>query len=112
MRLIEDLAKNEDIEDMEEYNGLQLVLRDLIEITQEIMTNVAVTDNKSMSIIYECWAKVYATSNDWYNAYKYFKESFLLYQQIAHKNSTLCLKYLLISYMILSSLPSDDNKLP
>ena len=110
MKLIEDLAMNEDGYDENEYNKLQFNLRELIDITRGIMTNVDIIDNKAMSIIYECWAKVYATSNDWNNCYKYFKESFLLYQQIAHKNTTKCLKSLLISYMILSSLPSSNEE--
>ena len=109
MSLIENLASNGK-EDDEIYNKLQLELRELIDITQGIMTNVDITDNKAMSIIYECWAKVYASNDDWNNSYKYFKESFLLYQQIAHKNTTKCLKSLLISYMILSSLPNDENE--
>ncbi len=100
MRLIEDLASHNETEnDNNKYNGLQLLLRELIEITQNIMTSVNIIDNKSMSIIYECWAKVYASNNDWHNSYKYFKEAFLLYQQIAHKNSTRFLKYLLTSFM-------------
>lgn len=105
---MEDLAMSDEA-DMDKMNGLQFGLRELIDITQGIMTNVDIVDNKAMSIIYECWAKVYASTNDWNNSYRYFQEAFLLYQQIAHENTAKCLKSLLIAYMILSSLPSDEN---
>eukprot|EP01083_Nonionella_stella_P088389 246337_1 len=106
MRLIDDLAiavHDDANERMDEFNALQLSLSELIDETQRIMTSsVDINDNESMSIIYECLATVFAANNDWSNAYNHFQKAFFFYQEIAHKNTTKCLKYLLIAYMIVS----------
>merc|ERR1712232_7866 len=59
-----------------------------------------VNDPRSMSVIKECWGKMYASMNQWDEAYTNFFDAFRSYQDIGHKDTKSCLKYVVIASML------------
>jgi len=80
-------------------------LSELFQRTSKLSTDI--NEPKSMSVIKECWGKMYASMNNWDEAYNNFFEAFKMYQDIGNANAKSCLKY-----VILASMLSDDERNP
>eukprot|EP01084_Bolivina_argentea_P072154 131042_1 len=76
----------------------RVALNELFERTNQLCADV--NDPRSMSVIKECWGKMYASMNQWNAAYQNFYEAFRSYQDIGHQNVKQCLKYVVISSML------------
>ena len=57
-------------------------------------------DDASISVIYECWAKMYSSMNDWKKAVNYFFDAFRAYSRIGDERAKQCLKYVIIATML------------
>merc|ERR1740129_1764542 len=76
----------------------RVALAELFERTNQLCADV--NDPRSMSVIKECWGKMYASMNQWNDAYTNFYEAFRSYQDIGHANVKQCLKYVVIASML------------
>jgi COP9 signalosome complex subunit 2 len=76
----------------------RVALAELFERTNSLAADV--NDPRSMSVIKECWGKMYASMNQWNEAYTNFYEAFRSYQDIGHANVKQCLKYVVIASML------------
>jgi len=76
----------------------RVALAELFERTSQLIADV--NDPRSMSVIKECWGKMYASMNQWDDAYTNFYDAFRSYQDIGHQNVKQCLKYVVIASML------------
>merc|ERR1719461_154189 len=76
----------------------RVALAELFERTNQLCADV--NDPRSMSVIKECWGKMYASMNQWDEAYTNFFDAFRSYQDIGHKDVKSCLKYVVIASML------------
>jgi len=76
----------------------RVALAELFERTNQLIADV--NDPRSMSVIKECWGKMYASMNQWDDAYTNFYDAFRSYQDIGHQNVKQCLKYVVIASML------------
>mmetsp|Transcript_46628 Transcript_46628/g.41698 ORF Transcript_46628/g.41698 Transcript_46628/m.41698 type:complete len:525 (+) Transcript_46628:88-1662(+) len=76
----------------------RVALAELFERTNTLCADV--NDPRSMSVIKECWGKMYASMNQFDEAYTNFFDAFRSYQDIGHQNVKKCLKYVVISSML------------
>jgi len=76
----------------------RVALNELFERTNQLCADV--NDPRSMSVIKECWGKMYASMNQWDQAYTNFFDAFRSYQDIGHQNVKQCLKYVVIASML------------
>jgi len=76
----------------------QDILYKLFIKTQHLFSNVS--DASSMSIIKECWARMFSSMNDWEKAYQHFFDAFGFYASIGHINTKQCLKYVVIASIL------------
>eukprot|EP01083_Nonionella_stella_P092177 257931_1 len=76
----------------------RVALAELFERTNQLCADV--NDPRSMSVIKECWGKMYAAMNQWDQAYTNFFDAFRSYQDIGHQNVKQCLKYVVIASML------------
>eukprot|EP01083_Nonionella_stella_P069394 185003_1 len=76
----------------------RVALAELFERTSQLCADV--NDPRSMSVIKECWGKMYAATNSWDDAYTNFFDAFRSYQDIGHSNVKQCLKYVVIASML------------
>jgi len=53
-----------------------------------------------ISVIKECWGKMYASMNNWDEAYNNFFEAFKMYQDVGNANAKSCLKYVILASML------------
>eukprot|EP00479_Gromia_sphaerica_P007227 TRINITY_DN2331_c0_g1_i1.p2 TRINITY_DN2331_c0_g1~~TRINITY_DN2331_c0_g1_i1.p2 ORF type:complete len:97 (+),score=20.46 TRINITY_DN2331_c0_g1_i1:291-581(+) len=65
-------------------------LKELFEKTK--ILNSEINDPRSMSIIRECWGKMFAGIDRWRQAYGEFYAAFLQYQEIGNYKAKQCLK--------------------
>jgi len=73
-------------------------LNELFEKTARLGADVH--DDRSMSVIKECWGKHFASMNQWNEAYANFFDAFRAYSQIGHTNVRQCLKYVVVACML------------
>jgi len=85
------------IQVMEAKND-RVALNELFEKTSKL--RIDINDPKSMSVIKECWGKMYASMNNWDEAYNNFFEAFKMYQDIGNANAKSCLKYVILASML------------
>jgi len=76
----------------------RVALAELFERTSQLSADV--NDPRSMSVIKECWGKMYAAMNRWDDAYTNFYDAFRSYQDIGHQNVKQCLKYVVVASML------------
>lgn len=76
----------------------RVAINELFERTNQLIADV--NDPRSMSVIKECWGKMYASVNQWDLAYTNFYEAFRSYQEIGHPSVRQCLKYVVIASML------------
>merc|ERR1712190_117013 len=76
----------------------RVALAELFERTNQLIADV--NDPRSMSVIKECWGKMYASMNQWDDAYTNFYVAFRSYQDIGHQNVKQCLKYVVVASML------------
>ena len=62
-----------------------------------------VNDPRSMSVIRECWGKMYANDGQWNEAFSEFFSAFKQYQEIGHARAKQCLKYVVIAGLLSQS---------
>ena len=65
-----------------------------------------VHDDQSMSVIRECWGKMYASMNQWDEACGHFFDAFRAYSRVGHENTKQCLKYVVIASMLAKNAPN------
>jgi len=85
------------IQVMEAKND-RVALNEIFEKTSKL--RIDINDPKSMSVIKECWGKMYASMNNWDEAYNNFFEAFKMYQDIGNVNAKSCLKYVILASML------------
>eukprot|EP01083_Nonionella_stella_P068144 180732_1 len=73
-------------------------LKELFERTK--LLNAEINDPRSMSVIRECWGKMWAGAGKWSDAYAEFFAAFLQYQEIGHYRAKQCLKYVVVANML------------
>ena len=78
----------------------RVALNELFERTKNLFADI--NDPRSMSVIKECWGKMYASMNKWTQAYQNFFDAFRSYSSIGHKNVKQCLKYVVMASMLSS----------
>merc|ERR1712087_956462 len=83
----------------------RVALAELFERTNQLCADV--NDPRSMSVIKECWGKMYTSMNQWNAAYTNFYEAFRSYQDMGSAKVTQCLKYVVIASML-----SEENTNP
>ncbi len=76
----------------------RIALNELFERTNGLASDIS--DPAAMSIIKECWGKMYGSMNQWTKAYNNFFDAFRSYQQIGDANVKQCLKYVVIASML------------
>lgn len=81
--------------------GDSLRLKDLFNRTQHLSAEI--NDPRSMSVIQQCYGKMYASQGKWEEAYGQFWESFKQFQEIGNHQATQCLKYVVIMNMLSGS---------
>jgi len=76
----------------------RVALNELFQKTSKLSTDI--NEPKSMSVIKECWGKMYASMNNWDEAYNNFFEAFKMYQDVGNANAKSCLKYVILASML------------
>lgn len=59
-----------------------------------------ITEPRAMSVVRECWGKMYGDDGQWDLAYTEFYQAFRLYQEIGNPRAKQCLKYVVIANML------------
>lgn len=75
-----------------------VALNELFERTK--MLSADINDPKSMSVIKECWGKMYGSTNRWNDAYQTFFDAFRSYNEIGSPNTKQCLKYVVLASLL------------
>ena len=73
-------------------------LKELFHRTKDLSAEI--NDPRSMSVIHECWGKMYANESKWALAFGEFFSAFKLYQEIGMSQAKQCLKYVVISGLL------------
>lgn len=73
-------------------------LKELFSKTKDLSAEI--NDPRSMSVIRECWGKMYANEDQWKDAFAEFFQAFKQYQEIGHSRAKQCLKYVVISGLL------------
>lgn len=89
---------------MAQDQGQTFALEELFRKTKGLAADVS--DSRVMSVIHECWAKMYASRNQWELAYTEFYTSFKLFQDIGDMRATQAIKYAVVANILSNS---DDD---
>jgi len=73
-------------------------MTDLFERTQRLVANV--NDPKVMSVIQECWGRMFASQGKWDRAYDEFNSSFEFYNSSGNPHLKQILKYMVIANIL------------
>ena len=74
------------------------MLKTLFARTKDLSSEI--NDPRSMSVIHECWGKMYGDDEQWKEAFGEFFQAFKQYQEIGHARAKQCLKYVVIAGLL------------
>jgi COP9 signalosome complex subunit 2 len=75
-----------------------VALKSLFARTKDLSSDI--NDPRSMSVIHECWGKLYGNDGQWNEAFGEFFQAFQQYQEIGHARARQCLKYVVIAGLL------------